>query len=428
MDRMCRPGVVDFLSPSPNGADWDAFGEEEKDALRGVNQRVAAGENLGAIMDFVFDATRDICPCDRLGLAFLEGGNGRMVSHYARALYEPVLLREGYAQDLGRSSLRGVMDSGHIRLIHDLEAYGRDNPDSESTRLLLKEGVASSMTCPLIVDGRRVGVLFRSSRCVGSYSERQSQIFLAVSERLSQAVEKAWQIQELERAKNAYAEMLGFVAHELKSPLSSLSMDGYALLGGYLGELEEKQKAKIEGMMKKAGFLLDLIQDYLTLSRIEQGDLRPEKERLELLPKVVEPVLEMQSAAISEKEMEVTCRGFEQGASVEADPSLLLIVMNNLVNNAVKYGVRGGRIEISADTNSESVVLSVWNEGPGFSPEKKSLLFRRFSRLGTQTDSRQKSTGVGLYTTWRIIQAHGGRIWAESKPDEGASFSFVLPG
>jgi len=103
------------------------------------------------------------------------------------------------------------------------------------------------------------------------------------------------------------------------------------------------------------------------------------------------------------------------------------VVMVNLLGNAVKYGKREGRIRIRAHTVDGRLRVSVWNEGPGFPPEEKPRLFRKFSRLRTPELLKRKGTGVGLYSTWRIIQLHGGRIWADSEPGQWAEFSFEIP-
>ncbi|MBN1442160.1 MAG: ATP-binding protein, partial [Planctomycetes bacterium] len=106
---------------------------------------------------------------------------------------------------------------------------------------------------------------------------------------------------------------------------------------------------------------------------------------------------------------------------------LLRIALANLASNAIKYGRRGGEVRVSARLGPRGLRLAVWNEGPGFPPEQRSKLFRRFSRLTTPELKGRKGTGVGLYTVWRIAKLHGGRTGARSEPGQWAEFFVEIP-
>ncbi|MCP4641649.1 MAG: GAF domain-containing sensor histidine kinase, partial [bacterium] len=297
--------TIQFIDPADVDVRHAAFSDDERVVLDSINQRIAAGESLADIMDFLFDSGRSLFPCDRIGLAFVEEGGERVAAHWSRALYEPLLLGKGYAEDLRGSSLATIQETGHLRIINDLEEYLRLKPVSESTALLIEEGVRSSMTCPLIVDGRNVGFLFRSSRKPNSYTREEVLRHQAVAERLSQAVEKAYRLEQLEEANKAYTEMLGFVSHELKSPLASILTDARLLTDGYLGEIDPKQEKKIHSMVRKANFLLNLVREYLDLARIEGGQLELNAKEVDFLAEVLEPCVDIVQAAVQEKEVTV---------------------------------------------------------------------------------------------------------------------------
>lgn len=407
--------------------DFVELSAEESRVLATVNQKVAASESLADVMDFVFDATREICPCDRIGVAFLEDGD-RLVSHYVRASYEPVLLSTDYAEPLQGSSLHNVIARGQPRVIDDLESYLAEHPTSASTALLVREGVRSSMTCPLTVDGRPVGVMFRSSRRPKAYDDRQVRLHLAIAERLAQSVEKAWRIERVTAANHAYTEMLGFVTHELKSPLASMVMDARTLAGGYLGPLDQRQLEVVERMARKSRYLLGLLRDYLDLARIESGDLALSiAPGVDLVTEVIEPAVEFVESELAERGNRLT-RDIPPGPfQVRCDADLLRIVLVNLLGNAVKYGNPNGEIRLSALRSSGSISVSVWNEGPGFPESERPRLFRRFSRLQTPELRDRRGSGVGLYTCWRIVELHGGRIRATSEAGRWAEFAFTIP-
>ncbi|NQT53403.1 GAF domain-containing sensor histidine kinase [bacterium] len=404
------------------------FGDEERAILHAINLKIAAAPSLAEVVGFVADMTAILMPCDRVSLAFVEEDGTRVTSYWTQAHYQPVLLAKGYTRDLVGSSLRQVIERGTPRIIHDLEQYLADHPASHPTRLLVQEGVRSSMTCPLIVDGRNVGLLFRSSRQKAAYDDHRVAIQLAIGERLSQSVEKAYNIEQLNAANRSYMEMLGFVSHELKGPVASMVLDGQVLMDGYRGQLSPEQAKGVGKIINKGEYLLGLVRDYLDLARIEGGELaltaRPD---VDLLGEVVEPSVDMMQAAIDDKKMHVVQQAGDGGVRAECDPSLLKIVMTNLVGNAAKYGCEGGEIRVSLQRHNGTVSASVWNEGPGFPESERGRLFRKFSRLQTPDLLKQKGTGVGLYTTWRIIQLHGGTIAADSEEGKWAEFRFAIP-
>lgn len=404
------------------------FTLKEQWVLNTINQRVTAAESLDATMDFVFEAVKTISECDRIGLSFLEEDNARVVCHWARADYEPILLGKGYSEDLRGSSLEQVLKKGRPRVIADLEQYLREHLESRSTQIIVREGVRSSMTCPLVVEGRPVGFLFRSSRRTNAFDDHQVSLHLAVAERLSQAVEKAWRIEQLTAANAAYFETLGFVSHELRSPLSSLVMDAEMLAGGYLGELPPQQREKVERMIFKAQYLLGLIEEYINLAHVESGQLELKlEEDIDLIAEIVEPSIALVQTPLDEKHMKLTQDLPGKPLRITCDPSLLKIVLVNLLSNAVKYGHDKGEVRLGITSGENGVNVSVWNQGPGFPQSERLKLFRKFSRLNTPELLKRKGSGIGLYTTWRIVQAHGGRINARSEPGQWAEFSFNLP-
>ncbi len=403
------------------------FTADERSALDDVNHRVASGQSLSDVMDFVFESTLELFPCDRLSISFVQEDD-RVVSHWTRALYSPVILQPGYAEDLRQSTLARVRDTGHVRIIDDLEAYLAAKGSSSSTRLLVREGVRSSMTCPLSVEGRNVGFLFRSSREPNAYGMHEVLLHSALAERLSQAVEKAYRIEQLTAANQAYAEILGFVSHELKSPLGGIVMDANVLDQEYLGRLEPLQRERIAKMRGKAEYLLTLIKDYLDLARVEgSGFGFQPRGGVDFMADVVAPAIDVVQAQIEERRMSLTREVPDNPPAVECDPGLLNIVMVNLLGNAVKYGNEEGHIRLRVTSAERKLAVSVWNEGPGFPKSERSKLFKKFSRLQTRELMARKGTGVGLYTSWRIIQAHGGRMWADAEEGAWAEFCFEIP-
>jgi hypothetical protein len=401
---------------------------DERATLRLVNQRVAALPTIEDVIDLIFQRTAGIFPFDRIGLSFVEEGDRRVVSRYVKASYERVYLGQGYSEDLRGSSLERVLQRGTPRIIDDLERYLAEHPASRSTRLLVREGLRSSLTCPLIVEGRIVGFMFRSAREVGAYDQHHVELQMALTERLSQAVEKAWRIEQLTTANRNYFEMLGFVSHELKNPVASMVTDARLLADGYLGPLDQRQKDKLERLIAKGEYLLDLVREYLDLARVEGGDLRVSLQcAVPLVEKVVDPALDLMRPQIERAGMKLETELPPATATADCDPALLIIVLVNLLGNAVRYGRRDGRLRLGVHLERRRLRVTVWNEGPGFSRAERARLFRKFSRLQTPSADQRRGTGLGLYNSWRIVQLHHGHMRADARPDAWAEFTFEIP-
>jgi hypothetical protein len=428
-----RPAVT-YVDPFRDGAALKPISPEARTVLRTVNQKIAARPSLRAIVDYLFDNSQALIPCDRMGLAFVDEKGEFVTSYYNRASYEELHVQQGYRESLQGSSLLEVLRNGLPRIIGDLEAYGDDHPRSRSTRLLVREGVRSSLTCPLSVEGRVVGFIFRSSREPYAYGPQHIELQMAITERRSQAVEKAWRIEQLEEANYAYTQMLGFVSHELKSPVASMVTDAQILSQGYLGDLTTEQRTKCESMVRKGQYLLSLVREYLDLARVEGGELTLQtRSRVDVMQEVLEEAVDLVRAQADAHGMHLmVCVPSPALPLVCCDPTLLRIVTVNLLDNAVKYGNEGGDIRVKAEVladrkHGERLKITVWNTGPGFSHAQQDKLFRRFSRLDDPALKSRRGTGVGLYNSWRIVQLHKGRITADSQQGEWAEFSFEIP-
>jgi signal transduction histidine kinase len=407
---------------------WD-FNPAEQRLLDTVNQRIAAGQNLAEVLNYLFDSTREICPCDRIGVAFLDETRQRLSSYWNRALYTPLRLDKGYAEDLAGSSLKRVIDSGRIRIIGDLQIYGRHHPQSHSTRLLLEEGVRSNLTCPLKVDGRVVGVLFRSARQPGVYAERHIRWHEGILERLSQAVEKAYRIEQLTEANRSYLEMLAFVSHELKNPLATLVLSGETLLSGYLGGLTPEQHKAVERIARQGRHLTEMVREYLDLAQIEGGELKVTiTPGVRLRADLIAPLIDQFEGQLKARNLRVEYDFPPEDPALACDVNLMRMVWMNLLGNAIKYGRVGGLIRISATVEGSRLKAALRNEGAGFRDSDRDRLFRRFSRLAVPDFKGVRGTGLGLYNSWRIVQAHKGHLTADSEYGHWAEFRMDLPG
>jgi two-component system NtrC family sensor kinase len=241
----------------------------------------------------------------------------------------------------------------------------------------------------------------------------------------SQALEKAYT--EADEKNRAYLEMLGFVTHELKSPLASIVFAIGSLRDRILGSLNEEQESILKAASSSADYLHTTIINYLNLSRIEEGELKLKLRTISLRSEMIDPVIERLSEMASDNKMRVTCN-VPTDAKATCDHDLLMSVFQNLLSNAIKYGKEGGKITIGMEQETDAGFLSfnVFNEGIGFTKEEAGALFGKFSRFGVGNYGTKSGTGLGLFVTKRIVEKHGGRIWAQSEPGKWANFIFTI--
>ena len=232
---------------------------------------------------------------------------------------------------------------------------------------------------------------------------------------------------QLQRANQDYMEVLAFVSHELKNPIASMITDARVLADGYLGPVSPDQAQKLERLIGAGAQLLELVREYLDLSRIEGGSLVLQRRTVDFLDEVLEPAVGLILAQVQSRRMELERIHPAKLEPVFCDPHLMRIVLVNLLGNAVKYGRDGGVIMVTVEPRPGVLRVAVFNEGPGFPAEERDRLFRKFSRLQDPALLERRGTGIGLYTAFHIVRQHGGTVDARSEHGKWAEFSVFLP-
>jgi diguanylate cyclase (GGDEF)-like protein len=167
----------------------DRFGEVER--LSKITEKVNAGLVLDEVLNYFYESFLTLIPYNRIGLALLED-EGRFVrARWARSDSTEIHLKEGYSAPLEGSSLEEILRTGKPRILNDLEGYLSDHPKSESTELIVQEGMRSSLTCPLIALGKPIGFLFFSSTEVDTFKDVHQDLFMRIAGQLSVILEKS---------------------------------------------------------------------------------------------------------------------------------------------------------------------------------------------------------------------------------------------
>ena len=233
----------------------------------------------------------------------------------------------------------------------------------------------------------------------------------------------------LEEWVQNYLDALEFITHELKNQIAAMKINLLAVRDGYIGKISEDQKEALNDVGNDINRAEEMILNYLNRSRIEKGELQVRARPVHIESDVIRPVLNNFQGRLEAKGMRVQL-AFQEDLFVQADPSLLEIVYENLLGNVTKYGRNGGMVRLSGQRVNNKVDLHVWNEGRGVPADQIDRLFKKFSRLQSSAEEQPAGgtgTGLGLFITREIIHRHGGDIRAESIYNEGLEIIFELP-
>ena len=234
------------------------------------------------------------------------------------------------------------------------------------------------------------------------------------------------QVDELTELDRIKSDLVSTVSHELRTPLTTLVGHVEMLTDGDFGELSEDQRWAVQAIDRNSQRLLSLIEDMLTLAKIENGGLT-----LDVAPTdVTQLFAEIEATAAPLARAKSIDLGLEISAGVPAvlaDRSALERAIMNLVSNAVKFTPEGGRVRVRASRTRTNAVFCVADTGMGISSEDRDRLFTRFFRSPTAMSMAIPGTGLGLAIVKKIIDDHGGTIQVESAPGAGTTVEFTIP-
>ena len=242
----------------------------------------------------------------------------------------------------------------------------------------------------------------------------------------SLATRKQAEIDELRRTENFRREFLADVSHELKTPIFAAQGFVHTLLDGAVEDPTVRDK-----FLQKAARSLDgldaLVQDLLTLSRMESGTIRM-RLTVVALPALVREVFEQLEEQAVRRRVRLLLRCDEEAtARVRADPHRLRQVLSNLIGNAIKHGAEQGTVTVTLAPVRAHVELSVGDDGPGMTADHLKRIFERFYRVDRSRSKDTGGSGLGLAIVKHVVEAHGATIAVRSQPGQGTTFTFQLP-
>jgi len=226
----------------------------------------------------------------------------------------------------------------------------------------------------------------------------------------------------LARAEQLRRDMVHDVAHELRTPVTNIRCQLEAMQDGLI----KPDALGIASALEEIQTLSQLVDDLQDLAQADAGQLRLAKTS-------VDPIAELRRAAqlverqASAKQIRIRVDAAQSAATVNADVTRLRQILNNLLSNALAYTPRGGEVALAGRFTGAEFEVEVRDTGPGIAPEHLERVFDRFYRTDPSRSRETGGTGLGLAIVRRLVELHGGRVWAENTPGRGACLKLVLP-
>ena len=404
---------------------------EREDALRllanasdVLSRSLDYDETLAALANLVVPALADWCIVDIVD----ERGPVRVSVVQADPAKADVAARIAAARvDTTRSPSKNVLATGEPLLLPEV-------PDPTSTPGITAEEIEnyravqprSLMVVPLAAQGAPFGLIsFITAESSRRFDEDDLVLAREITRRAAVAIEHARLYKQLQESVRARDEFLSAAAHELKTPLTSIK--GYAqTLERRTRELEEPVRARFASLSRidaATTRMARTIDELLDLARLRLG------QRIDLDRNVVDLVAIARDTVAEHDAMasghRITLVARTSSLVSGWDGRRLEHVISNLISNAVKFSPSGGDVTVTIDRLEDDAVIAVRDQGVGIFPEDRATIFERFRR-GTNVKGIP-GTGIGLTLVKEIVEAHGGRIFVESVPGKGSTFTVRLP-
>jgi signal transduction histidine kinase len=407
-------------------------------AFREFCKTVASDVDLGTLLKEALEKILGVFEVAEAGAVFLyQPGPDRLVAECALGYDTDALNQVSFRS--GESIAGKVFRSGQGGLYATLqkvaEATADMTPENQACfgRAMCDCKQPRSAVCvPLICGDVKLGVVVLENwRGRGEFSESDLELAWALVNLVAVAADRARLVLEIkdgrtvmENLSRLQQDIMATLSHEMRTPLASIKGYASALL---LDEVQWDMKTEreyLEVIMEESDKLGEIVADLLDASVIDAGRLKIEKEPT-LLARLAQEVVD-EVAPRTEKHRFLV--SFAPGFPVvDADSGRIRRVLFNVADNAVKYSPGGGLVVVRGEVSENEVIISVADQGQGIAPEHLNRLFERFFRVKFVSGQHVVGSGLGLPIARNIVEAHGGRIWAESKRGEGTTVYFTLP-
>lgn len=325
----------------------------------------------------------------------------------------------------------GTDQRGNVLLVNDRALYLLDIRQNEAVghSLLKLLGIEDRYMLKNLMDGDTEVMISRDEDGINTILKCEFSVIRRETGFVTGLVCVLTDVTEQEKTDQERRDFVSNVSHELRTPLTSIKSYSEALADGAWKD-ETIAPQFIDVIHSESNRMIRMIANLLDISKMDGGQLKTEMEYIDF-KRIVNHILDRFEFTLdssdSPKKYNFIRKFTTRDIYVEIDQDRMTQVIDNLMNNAIKYSPDGGTIEIKLEDNQNSVIMSVRDEGLGVPQKDLPFLFDRFYRVDKARSRDQGGTGLGLAITKEVIEMHGGRIWADSIENQGSIFSFELP-
>lgn len=238
---------------------------------------------------------------------------------------------------------------------------------------------------------------------------------------LSRANEKLQKVDEMK------SNFISVVAHQLRTPLSGIKWTLSMLLAGDMGSLNNDQKTFLMKGYESNARMITLVNDMLVADRIQSGRVHFGFQHIDIVD-LMDNVLFEVSHSAAKRNISIKYKDkFENLPKAFVDPETMRAVLQNLLDNAIKYTIEGGGVEIDVKAESNHLLVSVSDSGIGIPKDQEKEVFGKFFRASNAAKQQTDGSGLGLYIAKTLVEKNGGKIWFESTEGKGSTFYFTVP-
>jgi len=386
--------------------------------------------DLQAVLDTLIESAARLCEADMAAIARQRDANYHVVAAHSFPMGFKEYI-ESVPMAPGRQSLAGRVllerKPAHIVDVLADPEYALDSGVAQR-----KGGYRTGLAVPLLREGQPIGIIFLFRSTVKGFTDKQIDLATTFADQAVIAIENVRLFDEIQDKSHQLAEasqhksqFLANMSHELRTPLNAIL--GYAelILDNVYGDTPEKMREVLDRIQRNGRHLLGLNNDVLDLSKIEAGQLNLSLADYSL-KEVLQSVYSAVEALAKEKHIALKVEVAPDLPAARGDERKLTQVLLNLVGNAIKF-TDTGEVAIKAFAANGSFTVAVRDTGPGIAEAEQAKIFEEFQQADSSITRKKGGTGLGLAIAKRIVELHGGRLWVESSPGHGSTFSFTVP-
>ena len=398
---------------------------EELAALHAIASAASRSLSLSEMLNAALEETMAVLDVGAGVICLLDEASQTLAPAVHHG-FSQIMLQEITGFRVGEGLPGRVAQTGRPLFVSDLEDSGNVSP------VLIQEGWGSLVSAPLKAQDKTVGVITLIAQGRDRFSPENVDLLTAIGHQVGVAVDNARLgeeaaeaeiLQELDRLRS---ELIANVSHELRTPLGLIKVFCTTLLRKDVEFDRETQREFLQDIDEETERLEKIVDNLLDLSRMESGRLRLDRRPTDV-GRLIKGVMEAMGTSIQPIQHRFAHDIPADPLIAAVDPKHIEQVLRNLLGNAIKYSPEGGTITAGGRGDERQLLIWVSDEGIGIAPRDLEKIFERFYRVESEVTMNVRGAGLGLPVCRGIVEAHGGRIWAESIPGEGSTFYFALP-